>query len=137
MQWVGVVLLAYIHGGDFITLNTVMNANQTGDVTVRATPMENTGVERSAVITLTTRGGTGVATTNIIITQESVPTIALSTSRDINIAYNEVSAQLLTFDIGGSATGWIASSDQDFVTLDNEIGEFRHRYRSVGNSYYQ
>ena len=115
--------IAYIHGGDFITLDTVMNANQTGDVTVRATPMDNTGVERTAVITFTTRGGTGVATTNIIIIQESVPTIALSTSRDIHIAYNEVSAQLLIFDIGGSATGWIASSDQDLVTLNNEIGD--------------
>ena len=115
--------ITYIHGGDFITLDTVMNANQTGDVTVRATPTDNTGVERTALIAISTMGGTGVATTNIIITQESVPTIALSTSRDINIAYNEVSAQLLIFDIGGSATGWIVSSDQDFVTLNNEIGD--------------
>ena len=115
--------ITYIHGGDFITLDTVMNANQTGDVTVRATPMDNTGVERTALIAISTMGGTGVATNIIIITQESAPTIALSTSRDIHIAYNEVGAQLLTFSVGGSATGWIASSDQDFVTLNNEIGD--------------
>ena len=111
----------------FITLNHSSSgsfgATATGTVAIRATPMENTGVERTAVITLTTMGGTGVATNIIIITQESAPTIALSTSHDINIAYNEVSAQLLTFDIGGSATGWIASSDQDFVTLNNVRGD--------------
>ena len=110
----------------FITLNHSSSgsfgATATGTVAIRVTPMENTGVERTAVITLTTMGGTGVATNIIIITQESAPTIALSTSRDIHIAYNEVSAQLLIFDIGGSATGWIASSDQDFVTLNNERG---------------
>ena len=110
----------------FITLNHSSSgsfgATATGTVAIRVTPMENTGVERTAVITLTTMGGTGVATNIIIITQESAPTIALSTSRDIHIAYNEVSAQLLIFDIGGSATGWIVSSDQDFVTLNNERG---------------
>ena len=110
----------------FITLNHSSSgsfgATATGTVAIRATPMDNMGVERTAVITLTTMGGTGVATNIIIITQESAPTIALSTSRDINIAYNEVSAQLLTFAVGGSATGWIASSDQDFVTLNNVRG---------------
>ena len=87
----------------FITLNHSSSgsfgATATGTVAIRATPMDNMGVERTAVITLTTMGGTGVATNIIIITQESVPTIALSTSHDIHIAYNEVSAQLLTFSM--------------------------------------
>ena len=66
-----------ITGDDFITLDTDMNvAQDTGvAITVRATPTENTGVERSAAITITitTTGGGPVASATVTITQAALP----------------------------------------------------------------
>ena len=110
-------------GEEFITLTG--DGNMRGDITVTVASEVNTGVERSAVITISTVGGTGDAATAMIeITQEAVPTIVVTEPNDgmITIDYNNISAQTITFDVGGSARGWTASSDRDFVTLDNKIG---------------
>ena len=60
-----------ITGDDFITMDPVMNVADTGvTITVRATPTgENTGVERSATITLTTTGIGMPASVSLTITQ--------------------------------------------------------------------
>ena len=42
--------------GEFITLSDTDNAAQVGEVTIKAAVMENEGVERSAIITLSTTG---------------------------------------------------------------------------------
>ena len=116
--------ITYSEGADeFITLTG--DETMRGDVRVTVASEVNTGVERSAVITISTVGGTGDAATAMIeITQEAVPTIVVTEPNDgmITIDYNNISAQTITFDVGGSARGWTASSDRDFVTLDNKIG---------------
>ena len=62
-----------ITGDDFITLTD--DGNETGAVVVTAVLSgANTGVERSAMITFTTEGGTGDAVTaTVTITQSSAP----------------------------------------------------------------
>ena len=59
----------------------------------------------------------------ITIVQELVPTISVTTSQNISIAYDEGNPQTITFEVGGSATGWTASSDQDFVSLSPMLGD--------------
>ena len=110
-------------GDNFITLTG--EKDMRGDVTVTVASRVNTGVERSATITIATVGGTGEAVDTVItITQEAVPRIVVTDPSDgvISIDYNDISAQTITFDVGGSARGWTASSNRDFVTLDNERG---------------
>ena len=104
---------------DFITLDTAMNVADTGVViTVRATPTKNTGVERSAVITFTTTGGTGAtASATVTITQRALPTLVISTS-DQTINHN-AGDFTITFDLGGGAIGWESSvTGAGFITLD-------------------
>ena len=83
----------------------------------------NTGVARVDTVVVGT-GGEGEATDTIIITQEAIPTISLTDPVDgmIVIDYNAVTDTAITFDVGGSATDWTASSDQSFVTLDITSG---------------
>ena len=87
-----------------------------------ATYEANTGLERTDTIIFTTTGG--VADT-VVITQEAVPTIEITdpSNDTISIAYNDTLAQTITFDVGGSATGWTASSDSSFVTLSSMSGD--------------
>ena len=116
--------ITYGEGADrFITLTG--DETMRGDVTVTVASDVNTGTERAATIRILTEGGTGEAVDTVItITQEAVPTISVTDPSDgvISIDYNDISAQTITFDVGGSARGWTASSDRDFVTLDNKIG---------------
>ena len=111
---------------NFITLDTNMNDNQTGAITLMATPTINTGVERTATITLTT---TGMGMPAIVITQQSPPTIMLSTSNQ-TIAHNSTDPIDISFTVGGSATGWTSAitytpADASFITLDTNMNDNR------------
>ena len=91
--------------------------------TIKVTTSVNTGEARVDTVVVGT-GGEGEATDTIIVTQEAVPTISLTDPVDgmIVIDYNAVTDTAITFDVGGSATDWTASSDQSFVTLDAASG---------------
>ena len=108
---------------NFITLDTTMNDNQTGPITIMASPMKNAGVERTATITLRTTGQKGdPVSVSLKITQEISPTIELtsynegsddsflelkSDGRDtIDIAHNATDSITINFTVGGSATDW-------------------------------
>ena len=110
-----------ITGSDFITLDTTMNVADTGVViTVTATPTENTGVARSAVITFTTEGGVGdSATTMVTITQSASPPTLVVVTNDTTIGHNSGNFAIL-FELGGTAVGWEVEviGDDDFITLD-------------------
>ena len=111
-----------VRGDNFITLNPAADLTTTaGEVSVMATYEANTGLERTDTIIFITTGG--VADT-VVVTQEAVPTIEITdpSNDTISIAYNDISAQTITFDVGGSATGWTASSDSSFVTLSSMSG---------------
>ena len=112
-----------ITGSDFITLDTTMNVADTGVViTVTATPTENTGVARSAVITFTTEGGVGdSATTMVTITQSASPPTLVVATNDTKIGHNSGNFAIL-FELGGTAVGWEVEviGDDDFITLDPE-----------------
>ena len=116
--WAGIV-----RGDNFITLNPADDLTATaGEVSVMAAYEANTGLERTDTIIFTTTGG--VADT-VVITQEAVPTIEITdpSNDTISIAYNDTLAQTITFDVGGSATGWTVSSDSSFVTLSSMSGD--------------
>ena len=111
---------------NFITLDTNMNDNQTGAITLMATPTENTGVERTATITLTSTGTGAPVTQMIVITQQSPPTIMLSTSNQ-TIAYNSTDPIDISFTVGGSAAGWTSAitytpANANFITLSPTEG---------------
>ena len=117
-----------ITGDNFITLNPAMNDAQRGVITVMATPTANTGVERSAMITFTTSGGTGdVATATVTITQSAAPpTLVLTSPSTVTLAHNVVVAQTIRFTVGGSASGWTSAITGDnFITLSEDDGNER------------
>ena len=105
---------------DFVTLSK--SSGSAGLDTIEVTTTVNTGETRVDTVVVGT-GGEGEATDTIIVTQEAIPTISLTTPSDsmIVIDYNEVT-ETITFEVGGSATDWTASSDQSFVTLDITSG---------------
>ena len=110
-------------GDNFITLSED-DGNVTGAVTVTATPSSaNTGAERSAVITFTTGGGVGdAATATVTITQGAAPVLTLI-SNDISIAHDAINSIPIEFTVGGSATGWAATSDNAFIRLSPMDGD--------------
>ena len=123
-------------GTNFITLNSLQNLTQRGDITITATPTVNTGAERMATIILTTVGGTGEAVSQrFIVTQKPAsPILELLTSDPITIDYNAIAPIPITFDVKGTAKGWKSSisyddpENADFVELSplenlNGIGE--------------
>ena len=106
-------------GDDFITLTG--EEDMRGDVTVTVASKVNTGVERSAVITIATVGGTGDALdTMITITQSAAPvdpTLIISTN-DTTIDHDETGAFNISFMLGGDARGWQSTlTGDDFITL--------------------
>ena len=110
----------------FITLSPTEGTSQTDTITLMATPTINTGVERTATITLTTTGMGTPATQTIVITQQSPPTIMLSTSNQ-TIAHNSTDPIGISFMVGGSATGWTSAitytpADASFITLSPTEG---------------
>ena len=70
---------------------------------------ENTDEARMDTIVITTVGGSGDAADTVIVTQEAVPTIMVTSSDEITIDYDVTTAQTIEFNVGGSATGWTAS----------------------------
>ena len=118
--WVAKVIDGDDKSNDFLTL--VSAAGTAGTNTISVTAIENEDEERMDTIVITTEGGTGDAADTVIVTQEAVPTIVLSTSNEISIAYNELTSQTIMFDVGGSATGWTASSDHDSLALSSTSG---------------
>ena len=108
---------------NFITLFPTGGADQTGAVTLMATSTENTGVERTATITLSTTGGTDTVSQTVAITQAGVPPILTLTPTDQTLAYDAATANDITFNVGGGAMGWESSIDYtpagaNFITLD-------------------
>ena len=77
-------------GADFITLSSTEGRDQTGAITITATPVVNTSVERTATITLTTTGIGTPVTQTIVITQgeENTPNINIP---NINIPNTDTS----------------------------------------------
>ena len=101
--------------------------NRVQVITLMATPTINTGVERTATITLTTTGmGTPATQTIVIIQQQSPPTIMLSTSNQ-TIAHNSIDPIDISFTVGGGAAGWTSAitytpANADFITLSPTEG---------------
>ena len=116
--WEATVIDGDDKSNDFLTLVPASGTASTN--TIRVTVDENTGGKRMDTVVITTVGGTGDAADTVIVTQEAVPTIEITDPIDkmITIDYNAVTDTTITFNVGGSATGWTASSDQDFVKLD-------------------
>ena len=118
-----------ITGDDFITLTD--DGNETGAVVVTAVLSgANTGVERSAMITFTTEGGTGDAVTaTVTITQSSAPpTLLLTSPSTVTLAHNNdaTTSSNIMFTVGGGATGWSSSitytpAGANFITLDSDM----------------
>ena len=112
--------------GGFITLDTGMNADQTGEITITATPTANTGTERVARIMISTTGPGDVVTDTLKITQKAgeepkstpaAPTISIFTT-DTTIEATDTSAISVMFEVGGNATGWTSTVTGGFITLD-------------------
>ena len=113
-------------GANFITLDSDMNTDQRDVVVVEATPTgANTGVERRAVITFTSMGGTGTATAMVTITQSAAPpSLDLTSPSTVTLAHDVVVEQTIRFTVGGSATGWTSSMNGDnFITLTDDGNE--------------
>ena len=106
---------------DFLTL--VSDEGDAGGTnTISVTVVENTGGERMDTVVITTVGGTGVLTDTIIVTQEAVPTIAVTSPDEITIDHDVTDEQTITFNVGGSATGWRVTSNHDSITLSPTSG---------------
>ena len=94
---------------------------------VTATPSgANTGVERSAMIMFTTEGGTGAAATAVVMITQSAapPTLVLTSPSTVTLAHDVVTEQIITFTVGGSASGWTSSmSGDNFITLTDDGNE--------------
>ena len=120
--WEATVIDGDANTNDFVTLSKSFGTAGTGTINVSFD--ENTGGERMDTVVITTVGGTGDAADTVIVTQEAVPTIKVTDSSDgmITINHDVTDAQTIMFDVGGSATGWTASSDQDFIRLDTMMG---------------
>ena len=101
-------MISYGDGVDeFITLSETDNAAQVGEVTIKAAVTKNEGVERSAVITIMTRGGTGApATATVMITQDGAPpTIRLISKNREALAYDATTETAIMFEVGGRCNG--------------------------------
>ena len=127
--WEATVIDGDDEANDFLTL--VSASGTAGTNTIRVTVDENTGGDRMDTVVITTVGGTGDAADTVIVTQEAVPTIEITVPIDkmISIAYNDTLAQTITFNVGGSATGWTVSSDHDSVALSSTSGSSGERIK--------
>ena len=97
---------------NFITLDTNMNDNQTGAITLMATPTENTGVERTATITLTTTGMGAPVSVSLTITQEVRAALSTHTKESIFIFYPNPTKGKLTVE---GVTGYLQMYIHDLV----------------------
>ena len=111
-------------GDKFLVLATDTIRGDAGTNTIRVTITENVDEERMDTIVITTDGGTGVVTDTVIVTQKAVPMIEVTDPSDgmITIDYDVTDAQIIAFDVGGSAIGWTASVDSSFISLNKTSG---------------
>ena len=113
---------------NFITLSPTEGTSQTDTITLMATPTENTGVERTATITLITTGIGTPDSVSLTITQETSPTIMLishTEDENITIAYDNTDPITIDFTLGGSATSSMSNisympENTNFITLQPE-----------------
>ena len=81
-------------------------------------PSENMGEARTDSVILTS---TGDAADTVVITQRAAPPIFTLTSDDAErVAYDAETASDITFEVGGSATGWEAT----VIDRDDEANDF-------------
>ena len=112
---------------NFITRSSSEGTDQTGAVTITATPTVNTGIdERTATITLTTTGIGTPATQMIVIRQDSKRLI-VTTNKNHQIAYDNIDPISISFTVRGSATGWTSEItytpvDANFITRSSSEG---------------
>ena len=108
----------------FITLDMLNDGTRA--ITITPTTVNTTTEERTETITLRTTGSGGTPdSVSLTITQEAMPTIMLTSRSDgetITIGHDSLTSDI-TFTVGGGAMGWMASSDQNFVTLDTTSGD--------------
>ena len=88
--------------GDFITLDTAMNANQTGEVTITATPTANTGARRVAKIVITPTGGTGTAVKDSITITQSAETLGISLDESLTLYPNPTDGLFFIESLSGA-----------------------------------
>ena len=115
--WTAAVIDGDANTNDFVTLSK--SSGSEGLDTIKVTTTENTGEARMDTVVIRTVGGFGdILKDTIVITQEAVPTLVI-TMNDTTINHDDTEAFAITFNVGGSATGWRAvSSNQDFIRLD-------------------
>ena len=121
--WEATVIDRDDEANDFLTL--VSASGTAGTNTIRVTATGNKGEARMDTIVITTEGGTGDAADTVIVTQEAVPTIMVTSSDEITIDYDITAAQtieFIEFNVGGSATGWRVTSNHDSITLSPTSG---------------
>ena len=123
--WTSAITYAPVDA-NFITRSSSEGTDQRGAVTITATPKVNTGVERTATITLTTTGIGTPATQMIVIRQES-KTLMVTTNKNHQIAYDNIDPISISFTVGGSATGWTSEItytpvDANFITRSSSEG---------------
>ena len=117
---------------DFITLSDRSNADQTGEVRIKAAVMENEGMERSATITLNTTGQRvdfSAATREITIIQRGAPPTLMLTSHtdgdSIAIIHDDTNPITISFTFGGSEASSMSTisympENANFITLEPE-----------------
>ena len=120
-------------GADFITLNPDNGGR--GDVTVGVVSTVNTVVERSAMITFTTTGGTGAAATAMVTITQLAPVVAVPPTLTLTPPHTDGDViridhtnnnsgdglPTIEFNVGGGATGWThAITGDDFITLGGD-----------------
>ena len=92
----------------YVTLDP-SGGNAGDNLMVMATAEANTGAERMATITITATDGAITLTETVTITQETAPTIRLTShtnGENIAIAYDNTDLITIGFTLGGSAKGW-------------------------------
>ena len=118
---------AGVGDASFLTLSATSGDKETG-ITITATPSVNTGVERTATLTLRTIGGVGMVTRTLTFVQEAspnAPRLSFTSHTDggsVAIAHDNLAPITIRFDLGGGATGWTSEIDYlpanaNFITL--------------------
>ena len=110
---------------NFITSQRPSNDDEI--ISIMIAPSANTTTEqRTATITVNTTGHKGTpASVSLTITQETVPTLILTSKRTDSIIHNDTETKNIDFTVGGSATGWISDivytpRNTNFITLSPE-----------------
>ena len=109
---------------DFIMLQRQENKDD-GTRVIKIIPSVNTTTEeRTATVTLSTTGQKGTPkSVSLTITQEAIPVLQI-TSKGTTIIHDETDSIPITFNVGGSATGWTSmNSNINFVKLGTTMND--------------